>query len=154
MKVNHITCSLKLPITSDVAWAFFANPVNLEQLTPPGIGFLNQSHDRPKQIYPGLLQIYRFKLFGLIPVGWLAEIVHVDTPYSFIDEQKRGPFAFWQHRHVITAIPEGVEVSDTVQYVMPFGPVGQIIHDLFLKHELARMFQYRAQMLEEFFGAL
>lgn len=152
MKIYHFARSHKMPITQDVAWAFFSNPANLLQLTPPWARMADESLEKPKTVFAGLIQIYKMKILGVIPSCWVAEITHLDAPNSFIDEQKSGPFAFWHHRHSLKPIPNGVEVSDSIHYAMPFGPFGAIAHQLFVRRQLTEIFNYRTQMLEEFFG--
>jgi ligand-binding SRPBCC domain-containing protein len=152
MKIYHLTREQHLPITQDVAWAFFSNPANLLQLTPPWAHMADESPERSKAIYPGLIQILQVKLFGLIPCRWIAEITHVDAPHSFVDEQKLGPFAFWHHRHTIIPDEDGVEIRDTVHYALPVGPFGTAAHRFFVRKQVEAIFDYRAAMLEEFFS--
>lgn len=152
MKIHYLQRVQMLPIEQDIAWAFFSNPANLSQLVPPWMGMVNESFEQPKVIYPGLLQVYRFKMLGLLPARWVAEITHVDGPRSFTDEQKIGPFAFWQHRHELQPVEDGVEVIDKVHYAMPVGTFGTAAHQLFARKQLEAMFDYRAQILREFFS--
>ncbi len=153
MKIYHLERRQKLPITQDVAWAFFSNPANLAQLTPPDAAMEDESFERPKRIYAGMIQIFRVKLLGgLLSSRWVAEITHVEAPNAFVDEQKIGPFAFWHHRHSIIAVPGGVEIVDSAHYAMPGWVFGGLIHWLMVKKQLERLFQYRQKMLVEFFG--
>lgn len=152
MKIYHFARSHHLPITQDVAWAFFSNPANLLQLTPPWANMADESPEHPKTIYPGMIQILRIGLFGLFACRWVAEITHMDAPHSFVDEQKIGPFAFWHHRHAIKPVVDGVEIQDTVHYALPVGVFGSIAHDFFVRKQLEALFNYRARMLDEFFG--
>ena len=153
MRIYHLVRSQKLPITQDVAWAFFANPANLLQLTPPWAKMSDESPDKPKQIYPGQLQILHLQLPMGLPGHWLAMITHVEEPDYFIDVQQSGPFRFWHHRHQIIPIEGGVEVRDTIHYAMPFGFLGDMAHNLFVRNQLQELFDYRHHVLEDFFGA-
>ena len=153
MKIYHLVRSQKLPITQDVAWAFFANPANLLQLTPPSVKMSDESAEKPKQIYPGLLQILRMQLPLGFPATWVAMITHVEEPDYFIDVQQSGPFKFWHHRHQIIPIEGGVEIRDTIHYAMPFGFWGEVAHNLFVRNQLQELFDYRNHVLEDFFGA-
>lgn len=153
MKVYHLSRKLRLPITQDVAWAFFSNPATLSQLTPPDSKMVDESVELPKKIHAGMLQVFRVSPMKWLPaVRWAAEITHVDAPNYFVDEQKIGPFAFWHHRHSVTPVASGVEIGDLVHYAMPFGILGEWVHALFVRKQLERLFDYRQQMLEEFFG--
>ncbi len=151
MKVYHFKRSQELPITQDVAWAFFANPANLMQLSPPWAHLKDESWEHPKSIYPGLVQVYRLKLLGWIPCRWITNITHVDAPSSFVDEQKSGPFGFWQHRHEIVPAESGVAIVDTVHYSLPPMPFPALVHWV-IRKQLDALFDYRADMLDEFFS--
>lgn len=151
MKIHHLMRRQRLPISQDVAWAFFSNPASLMQITPPWLRMTDESYERPKLVYAGLIQVYRARVLGFVPVRWVAEITHVDAPNSFIDEQKAGPFAFWKHEHRLTPIETGMEVMDIVHYGLPVGGFGRAAHSLFVRRQLDAMFDYRARMLREFF---
>lgn len=152
MKIYHLVRSQKLPITQDVAWAFFSNPANLLELTPDWAKMTDESPEKFKSIFTGMVQVLGIQLPLGIPGTWVAVITHVDAPNYFIDEQKAGPFQFWHHRHQIIPINGGVEVRDTLHYAIPFGIFGHIAHNLFVRNQLQELFDYRSQMLEEFFG--
>jgi ligand-binding SRPBCC domain-containing protein len=154
MKIYHYSRSQKLPITQDVAWAFFSNPANLLQLTPAWAQMTDESPEKFKTIFTGMIQLLKIKLPLGIPGQWLATITHVEAPHYFIDEQKAGPFRFWQHRHQIVPIAGGVEVLDTIYYAIPFGVFGEIAHKLFVRNQLHELFDYRAHALEDFFGTM
>ncbi|MEB3287883.1 MAG: SRPBCC family protein [Vampirovibrionales bacterium] len=150
----------RLPITQDVAWAFFSNPHNLEEITPPWLRFEITSA-MPKLMYPGMIATYDLKFYNLIPLSWVTEITHVIAPHYFVDEQRFGPYQFWHHQHHFEPIIDpdsgneiGVEMTDTVHYRLPFGIFGAIAHGLMVEHQLRDIFDYRVKMLTEFFGEL
>jgi ligand-binding SRPBCC domain-containing protein len=41
---------------------------------------------------------------------------------------------------------------DRVTYLLPFGPLGRLVHKLKVKHMLEEIFDYRTQHLYELFG--
>ncbi len=58
-------------------------------------------------------------LFGL-PLSWLTEIVQVDEPHYFADEQRVGPYHLWHHEHFFRETSAGeVEIRDLIHYVPP-----------------------------------
>ena len=63
-----------------------------------------------------------------------------------------GPYAFWHHKHFIHEIDGGVEMEDFIDYKVPFGILGRIIHPLLVKPKLEKIFSYRQQKLEKIFG--
>ena len=152
MKIYHLSRNQKLPITQDVAWAFFSNPANLLELTPAWAKMTDQSPERFKSIFTGMVQVLGLKLPSGLPCTWVAVITHVDAPNYFIDEQRSGPFKLWHHRHEILPVEGGVEVKDSIHYAIPYGAFGHLAHNLFVRNQLHELFDYRAEMLEDFFG--
>ncbi|MEA3247525.1 MAG: DUF2177 family protein [Gemmatimonadota bacterium] len=110
---------------SDV-FAFFKNPRNLERITPPWLGFrITAATD--EAVRDGTRIAYRLSLHG-IPLRWESRIAEYAEDSHFADEQMRGPYARWYHRHTFRAVPGGVEMTDDVEYRLPFGPLGRLVH--------------------------
>ncbi len=152
MKLYSLHRIQLLPISIERAWEFFSNPKNLPLIRPPSLGFKITS-EVPEKMYPGMITTYTVTpLFG-IPVSWVTEITQVLEPHLFVDEQRFGPYRFWHHKHLFREIKNGVETQDIVHYALPLGPLGRILNDLIVKHELEKIFNYRRQVLEEMFGA-
>lgn len=106
--------------------------------------------DRP--CYPGqIIQYIVTPLFG-IKTKWVTEITHVQEGHYFVDEQRFGPYALWHHKHFIKEIPGGVEMEDIVDYKVPLGFLGQLVHPFLVKPKLQEIFNYREKALIEKFG--
>lgn len=136
-----------LPMSLDEAWEFFSNPANLNNITPAYMRFriLNKSGER---MYPGQIITYTVRPLLGIPLFWMTEITHVKEKEYFIDEQRRGPYAFWHHTHFFKNVPGGVEMTDIVHYRLPFGPLGRLLHWLFVRKQLNNIFDYRFSVLK------
>ena len=132
-------------------FAFFRNPRNLEAITPPWLGFriTDVSDDTVRE---GSRIRYRLSLHG-IPISWESRIAEYVEGSHFADEQLAGPYSLWYHRHVFRAVPGGVEMTDDVQYRLPFGPLGRLAHWLVVRHQLSRIFDYRARAIRRLFPA-
>ena len=128
---------------------FFAAAENLNLLTPPWLGFTILS-PLPIEMTVGAIIEYRIRLRGL-PLTWRSEITEWQPPYSFCDEQRRGPYRFWIHKHTFRETPDGTLVTDHVDYgVLGGAPVNR----LFVAGELRKIFAYRkAQLAALFPGA-
>jgi ligand-binding SRPBCC domain-containing protein len=142
----------KLPVSVEEAWSFFSSPNNLKVLTPTHLGFeiMNDLEDR--KMYAGQIIAYTITPLWRLPLQWVTEITHVQEPHYFIDEQRLGPYKFWHHEHRFNPIPNGVEISDTVYYQLPFGLLGTVLHCLKIKRDLETIFSYRKTKLETLFG--
>lgn len=151
MKIYTLQSKQKLPITLDEAWELLSNPKNLKTITPDYMGFeIVSGADR--SIFPGqVIQYIVTPLLG-IKSKWVTEITHVVDKSYFVDEQRFGPYSFWHHKHFLKEIPGGVEMEDIVDYKVPFGVLGQLLHPLLVRPKLNEIFEYRRKKLIELFG--
>lgn len=153
MTVHTLTQEQRLPISREEAWDFFGSPRNLDELTPPDIGFeiVSQPGER---LYEGQILTYRIGIVPLVSISWVTEIKAVDEGKSFVDEQRFGPYKFWHHRHTFEEIPGGVLMCDLVHYGLGFGPFGAVAHGLFVRRKLESIFDFRRKVLTKRFGIL
>lgn len=134
----------------ETAWDFIQNPANLNIITPDFLDFKIVSNI-PSSIFNGLIIEYRIKIPYLGYRQWVAEIKHVREPYSFVDEQRVGPYKFWYHYHELADTGNGVKIIDSVYYQVPFSVFGEIIHILFIKRMLERIFDFRQVQFHKLF---
>jgi ligand-binding SRPBCC domain-containing protein len=132
---------------------FFSNPKNLELITPPWLALKISSEIR-KEMYPGMIITYDVSPILGIPVEWITEITHIDKPNLFVDEERFGPYRFWHHEHHFRPIPNGIEMQDSVHYVMPFGFFGSLVGNLVVNKKVIDIFNYRYKVLEGLFGRI
>lgn len=153
MKIYTLHTKQKLPISVDEAWEFLSNPKNLEVITPDSMGFeIRSGADRA--MYPGqIIQYIVTPVLG-IKAKWVTEITHVVNKKYFVDEQRFGPYAFWHHKHFIKEIDGGVEMEDIIDYKVPMGFLGQLVHPILVKPKLDEIFEYRRKKLIELFGEI
>ena len=140
-----------LPIDLRTAWEFFSSPQNLSVITPPEMGFIVRS-ELPEKMYPGLFITYTVRPLLGIPVTWVTEITHVSEGAYFVDEQRVGPYRIWHHRHFFKEIPGGVEMTDIVDYQLPLGILGKLVHPFLVGPRLNAIFDFRFKKLVELFG--
>jgi len=72
-----------------------------------------------------------------------------DPPHSFEDQQTRGPFRSWRHRHIVEPHPEGAVLIDDIEYTPPFGTLGRAIDGIVIKPRLRRVFEFRHRVTRE-----
>lgn len=151
MKIYTIHTKQNLPITLKEAWNFLSDAKNLKEITPNYMGFEIITDDQ-KSIYPGKIIQYRLTPMMGIYLKWVTEITHVKDYSYFVDEQRFGPYSFWHHKHFIKEINGGVEMEDIVDYKIPMGVIGELLHPLLVKPKLNEIFEYRRVKLIEIFG--
>ena len=151
MNFFQIKKKQSLPISISKAWGFFSDPKNLCVITPDYMNF-KIIHSDNRSIYPGQIIKYSVSpLFG-IRMNWVTEITNVKEESYFVDEQRFGPYSFWHHKHFIREIKNGVEMEDVVDYRVPYGIFGKLLHQLVIKKQLGEIFDYRYNKLHEIFG--
>ncbi len=130
-------------------FGFFKDPYNLEAITPPWLRFrILEATDR--EVREGTRIRYRLRLRG-VPFRWESRIAEFTPDVSFADVQVTGPYAHWLHRHLFHAVPEGVLIEDVIEYRLPLGPLGRVVHALAVHRELARIFDFRAEEMRRRF---
>jgi ligand-binding SRPBCC domain-containing protein len=135
------------------AWDFLSDPKNLKEITPNYMGFhIISGADRP--MFAGqIIQYIVTPILG-IKTNWVTEITHMVENQYFVDEQRFGPYALWHHTHFIKEIPGGVEMEDIIDYKVPFGILGRLVHPILVAPKLNEIFDYRRKKLIELFGEL
>jgi len=141
----------KLPISLDEAWDFISDPKNLKTITPDFMGFHIIS-GADESMYPGQIIQYTVSPVMGIRTKWVTEITHVVEKKYFVDEQRFGPYALWHHKHFLKEIPGGVEMTDVIDYKLPMGFLGELVHPFLVKPKLDAIFDYRYKKLIELFG--
>ena len=153
MKIYTKTSKQNLPISIQEAWEFLSNPKNLKLITPDYMGFIIES-GADKPMFSGqIIQYIVTPVLG-IKTKWVTEITHVDEGHFFVDEQRFGPYSFWHHKHFLKEIPGGVEMEDIIDYKIPMGIIGQLMHPIIVKPKLDEIFEYRRKKLITLFGEI
>ncbi|WP_282136344.1 SRPBCC family protein [Seonamhaeicola maritimus] len=151
MKIYRLHKKQNLPITVNQAWNFLSDPKNLKTITPDHMGF-NIVSGADRDMYSGqIIQYIVTPILG-IKTKWVTEITHCIEHKYFVDEQRFGPYSLWHHKHFIKEIDGGVEMEDIIDYKLPFGWIGQLLHPILVKPKLEEIFRYRTQKLEAIFG--
>ena len=131
-------------------FSFFENPSNLGKITPRWVDFKITSEE-PIKMRKGAEIYYTIKVMN-VPMHWKTVITDYQPPLLFVDEQEKGPYAFWHHRHTFEETARGVMVGDHVQYAMPLGPLGRLAHGVMVSKQLRSIFSFRQNELGKIFG--
>ena len=142
--------SCELPAPAAEAFAWHGRPGALPRLTPPWEDVTVES--ATGGIVAGAEVALKLNL-GPVPLRWHA----LHTAYEdrgedggmFRDVQTSGPFAFWEHTHVVSPLdgnPARSTLTDSVRYLPPGGGLGKSLGAGFAEKKLAAMFAYRHAM--------
>ncbi len=136
-----------LSATRAEVFSFFADAHNLDRITPAFLRF--------RVLTSGFIAMelgtrieYALRLHG-IPLRWESEITAWEPPCRFVDLQIRGPYRWWHHEHRFEDLGDSTRVIDQVDYAC-LG--GRLVHSLFVKHDLERIFEHRQQSLTRLFS--
>ena len=146
MRVRDFQSELWLPQSRDKVFAFFSDAQNLDLITPPWLHFRTVtpvSHE----MRLGTVMNHRLRLHGF-PLRWRSQITIWDPPSRFVDEQMLGPYRLWIHEHRFEEQNTGTLVHDHVRYAVPFD---FLVHRLFVRPDIERIFAFRKKKLQEIF---
>jgi len=141
-------------LNSDIEtiWSFVSKPENLEKITPDNMHFSILSKSN-LEMEEGMLIAYKISPFLDIKTTWITMITNVKKYEKFIDQQVMGPYKFWHHEHKFQVISSNkVKMTDIITYIPPFGFLGDIANELFLKKKLNNIFDYRNIILNNMFN--
>lgn len=137
-----------LPVSAEKLFAWHESSLAFERLTPAY---------RPVRVlgrFGGLKDGSRVSVslpVGPIRLPWEVEHVDYIAGRQFIDVQRRGPFSFWEHRHLIEpghGSGESSELEDRIRYRIRFGALGKLVADRYIRRELNRLISWRHHLLK------
>src|SRR6476469_6704091 len=142
----HFTARSVIRTTPEQLFAFHELPDAFLRLLPPG------EKIRVIQIAPSLeaggRTIVEIRI-GLVYIRFESLHTAYDPPRSFEDQQVRGPFRSWRHRHFVEPHPEGAMLIDDIEYTPPFGFVGRAVDGIVIKPRLRKVFAFRHRVTRD-----
>ena len=138
---------VKRPV--EEVFPFFADPANLEKITPPLLKFKILSSSTA-QVEKGSEIRYQLKVHG-IPMNWVTDIEEFQKNKYFIDNQRKGPYKTWHHTHSFIGLRGGTLMTDTVRYKVPFGWFGEVVSFLMVNKDVRKIFSFRNQILKDMY---
>jgi ligand-binding SRPBCC domain-containing protein len=128
-------------------FAFHERPDAHERLTPP---WSNQRIiEAAKSLAVGSRAVVEVKI-GPVKQILIAEHTAYEPGRMFRDVQVSGPFAKWEHTHLIE--PDGEDAAfliDHIEVELPLGILGRMFGGSFARRSLDRLFEYRHKVTKE-----
>lgn len=147
MRIREFKCELWLRVPPDEVFPFFSSAANLDAITPSWLNFRIVTPP-PIEMGRGTLIDYKLRVHGL-PMRWRTLISAWEPPHRFVDEQLRGPYRQWIHEHTFSPKDGGTLARDVVRYAVP---LDFVVHPLFVRRDIERIFVFRQQVLLGRFG--
>ncbi|MBF0225216.1 MAG: TIGR01777 family protein [Desulfobacterales bacterium] len=141
MKNQYFNKKTKINASADFVFNWHSRQGCLERLIPPWDN-IKVMH-REGGINIGAKAILKIQKWG-VPVTWNAKHTEYIQNKLFQDIQLSGPFSKWIHTHKF--IPEAYNsclLEDSIEYSLPFYPIGKILLGNFIKKDLEKTFEYR-----------
>ena len=139
-----------IPRPIEEVFAFFKDVRHLEVSTPPWLHFQIVT-PQPIHLQVGTEIEYQLA-WRFIRFRWKTAIRQWQPPDFFVDVQSRGPYRLWEHTHSFRSEQAGTRMVDSVRYQLPLGILGRIAHRLRVRHDLDRIFDYRADTIGRLLG--
>jgi hypothetical protein len=136
--------------SAEEVFQWHTRPGAFERLVPPWINL--RALNRTDGIGNGARVILRLEK-GAMSLPWILDRRDCLEGRQFRDVQVTGPFARWEHTRRFE--PDGDNacyLHDRIEYGLPFGPVGELLGNGFVKSELERCFVYRHQIVKNDIG--
>jgi len=138
-----------VPGDMTTVFGFFKDPKNLEAITPPWLRFEVRS-STTRTVRTGTEIAYRLR-WQVFPMTWRSRISEYEERVLFADEMLSGPYRRWYHTHLFKEAPGGVEMRDVVEYELPFGLLGRLVHAFTVRRQLEAIFAYRRGAIARIF---
>lgn len=79
-----------------------------------------------------------------------SKISGFERPFYFQDEQVKGAFKSFSHKHYFKQVNNKVVMTDVFEFVSPFGILGRIFNRLVLTNYMKRFLIERNQVIKEY----
>jgi ligand-binding SRPBCC domain-containing protein len=137
----HLQCAKLVPGTKYEVYRYFTSPEHLaDQLS----GLIKVTWQNPGvEIKPGSEFLFLMSRYGVEqPIRFVVD--RLVTGNSFAYRQVSGVYARWIHTMKFEEHgPNQTLVTDIVEYEIPFGILGRIADDFFIRHDLKNILEHR-----------
>lgn len=149
LKIYELRRQIFVPAPLEDVFSFFSNAENLNLITPPWLYFKILT-PLPIVMKKNAFIDYSIKLLGL-RMTWSTEITVWQPPAKFVDRQIKGPYRVWEHTHLFEEKGEGTQMEDVIQYAVPGFVLSPLVHFLFVRPRLEKIFTFRENSILEYF---
>lgn len=138
---------LELAVSIEKVWNFVSNPNNLGKIMPKRLGFTITS-DLELPLQEGQIISYRVTPLPFFKTKWISKITEIKYPTQFTDIQTEGPYKTWVHTHKLESTKNGCVMIDHIEYEVPFGFLGKLLHPIIIQPQLNEIFEHRRKNIQ------
>jgi ligand-binding SRPBCC domain-containing protein len=139
--------SVEINCSVERAFDFHRDTNNLKLITPPGISVKIESIELPLKL--GSEIVLNVTQFGLIRNKWHIKLTEFVENKLITDTQIAGPFAVWKHKHIFEDNGESTQMTDEIEFELPFGLLGDIAYNVFVARIIRKQFEYRQRITKQ-----
>jgi uncharacterized protein len=144
----HFEKRLTLPIKSTSLFTWHERQGAFERLCPPWDPVEIMHKD--EHIKDGAQATLRVR--GPLGIPLILKVIHEGyvAGEQFVDRQVKGPFKSWKHTHQVTMHEDdhNATLTDSIEYTLPLGPLGELGGGGMVKHKLSQLFHYRHEVMK------
>jgi ligand-binding SRPBCC domain-containing protein len=140
---------LYAPVEEVYAWHM--DPMAFQMLTPPWEKVVVKEPLQTMQ--PGeTMTLVMYPPPGILPIKWVAKIAEVQHQSLFVDEQIKGPFAYWRHCHRFHEVEKNrCRVEDDIEFELPLSFLSHRTMGSWVTKKLMKTFEYRHRVYAQVF---
>lgn len=141
--------SVEIAAPVEDVFDFHLDTRNAALISPPSMRVLGVEGTFP--VTPGSIVMMRLRPAGSpFAMRWRVRIAEVVAPTRVVDVAERSPFAEWRHEHLFRSLGPGrCEMTDRLEYRLPFGPLGRLAERLLVRRQLEGAFAERHRLTRE-----
>ena len=147
MKTKRFIKESEISAPVEEVFAFHEQPGAIDALIPAWERV--EIIERSQGIQVGTRTVMRM-FAGPFSRLWVAEHTEYIPNRLFADVQRKGPFAYWYHKHRFEPTERNTTIMiDDIEYALPLGWLGELIGGRLIRARLQRMFDYRHLVVAE-----
>lgn len=144
MNSIHFIRNLDVPVSAETLAEWHEKPGAFGRIQPPWEKA--KIVKKAKAIENDLEEHIQIQM-GAVKKMWIARYHDVIKGRQFCDFQVKGPFGYWDHRHIFRNNDEnGSRLVDEITYREPMGFLGRFLAGKMIYNKLDRMFRYRHEV--------
>lgn len=145
--MNRIQHSFTLAVPPEKVFHFYADPHHVQRMTPSELNLRIVDAQIPLKAGSRVTFAIRPRMIPF-ELHWLVEVVEFVENELFVDRLVKGPFSYWEHRHVFEQIEENAtKVTDTIEYGSMSSILDRLVSAGFIRKKIELLFTNRELVL-------